>query len=257
MVTVVYLRAQISIMYSALYSILLLLTGYIVFEIVWLTYCGLVAKYLATVAVPFNETTAVCPSTIIAGDSFILGVGVTDPSNSLGGRIAHYFGSTDTVVRAKPGIMLESVVTLLDPTDKCTEWARCILFCGGMDIISFSSEEKIKHDIRVLFRAAKKNSKMVIYISPGNTGIVPIFHFPISKLYTYRSRRFHAIAKQVADEENIIFINTFTEEKDRLFKSKKNLYAADSNHYNDAGYGVMFESIRERIEETRHLNGVS
>lgn len=217
-------------------------------ESIWLSYCALHTSYLAKKAKVFTcDSKGVEPSTLVVGDSFILGVGVSDPVNSLGGRLSTHYGKESTVVRAISGARLREIHELLAPVTPAATWDRVIIFCGGMDIVHTASEKQLRKDLQALFAQAKKYSKHIIYISPGNTGIVPVFHFPLSLMYTAVARKFHRIAEEVAAHEGVEFISTFSEASTSLFKNKHHLYVSDFNHVNDEGCGILFESIKDRL----------
>lgn len=235
-------------MYSFIYILCSVSIVLILLESIWIFYCALRTKYLAGKAKVFScDSNGQTLRTLVVGDSFILGVGVTDPATSLGGLLSNLYGKESTLVRAVSGVRLHEVIPLLVPITPSIKWERVVIFCGGMDIVLFSSEKKIRNDLHALFASAKKYSDQIVYISPGNTGIVPVFHFPLSKLYTFRARKFHRVAEEIAAHEAVDFVSTFSEAENSPFKNRQNLYVSDFNHLNDEGCSILFESIKAQL----------
>ncbi len=235
-----------------LYYLFLIVLAIAVAEAFWFGYCWVVTLYLSSKTVLYDKVIE-NPKTTIAmvGDSFVQGVGVEDSRNSFPGRLSQFFPDARVKVNAVRGVKLKPASSLISMTEEGEKWDTLILFCGGMNIVDLTREEKIREHLTSLLRHAKKHAKNVVYCSPGNAGIVPVFHFPFSLLYERRSKEFHAIAAQVTEQEGVVFIGLFNELTKSPLRNKLHLYASDFSHLNDKGMEVWFENFKHAFLKMR------
>lgn len=205
----------------------------------WVVYFALHSKTLSKktnqhISEDLNKSVNI----LLLGDSVIRGVGSGDAKNSFAGLIEEHAPHVRVTVIAKDGASIRGVI---DNLKKYTivHCDQVIIFCGGMDIIQFSSMKKIREDLNELFSLSKQVSKNVVFLSPPDVGHSEIFMFPLSALYTYRARNFLEHSRLCAKELNITFVD--------FFSFKNNEYATDKSHPNEKGYRHMFSFFKEHL----------
>ncbi len=214
-------------------------SAYLLFVILWAAYFGLWSKVLSKQLHTFKHPNENAHKKIVMiGDSAVRGVGVTDAHDSLPGLIEK--NTTDTQVRvcALDGARCEEVLRTLHTLKEtsCKNCDQIVILCGGMDIIKFTANEKIEHDLQELFYYAKLITPNVVFISPPNVGNAPIFLPPLSSLYSYRSEIFYTISKKCAQEHGIAFVD--------YFHANNTHYALDKSHPDKVGYMNLFSMLR-------------
>lgn len=231
--------------------ILMILICVVAIELLWLTYSGCAtlvlrgkSKYFAH---DIAELTKKKKKILVVGDSFVTGVGSKYAENTLSGLIARSVPTAYVAVNARSGMTLKDASSYIIPSPHTDAWDALILLMGGMNVLAFSSETHIEQHIRLLFRKAKSVSQVVIYLSPGNTGLKPAIPIPLSYLYQARAAFFERIARRVSQEEGVVFISTFYEKHEYPRLLKWRIFSLDLTHFNDEGYTIWFESFKDKI----------
>jgi lysophospholipase L1-like esterase len=176
----------------------------------------------------------------MVGDSIMRGVGTSHNRHSLPGLVMSHASTKGVTVYAKDGARCHEVLEVCKELPR-KEFSQVILFCGGMDIIYFSRANFIEKNLQELFLHAKSLSPHVIYISPADVGKAPIFIFPVSYIYTYRSRKFLSISRECAEKCGVTFVD--------YCNSVNKYYAEDKSHPNDNGYRNLFNLFKHHIVE--------
>lgn len=212
---------------------------YLLFVFLWAAYFGLWSKVLSKKLHVFkHQQEKNHKKILVIGDSAVRGVGVTDPQDSLPGLIKKNTMDYQVQVCALDGArcseVLDSLHTLKETSGKNCD--QVVIFCGGMDVIKFTSNKKIEHDIQELFYQAKLITSNVVFISPPNVGNAPIFLPPLSNLYSYRSEIFYTISKKCAQEHGVTFVD--------YFHTVNTHYAQDKSHPDKVGYLNLFSMFK-------------
>ena len=235
-----------------LYIFFLIVITIIIFEIVWITYHGLISKKKAKETKIFSRDIPHAMSKIlIVGDSVILGVGATHLDESLAGKIATVYPESSITTVGINGSKTKDLLSLIDKPSDVAKWNTIIIFSGGMDIIHFVRSVTYANNLSNAFIYAKEIAHTVIYISPPNIGLAPIFPFPISHLYSLYSRKLRTVAKRITEKYHVTHVDLFREQENDHFKARPDLYSSDLSHPNSAGYEVWFKHFKEVIEEKK------
>jgi len=223
----------------------------IVGDTLWIIYHGLVSKINAQNTIPFSRELD-NPDTVIlmVGDSVMLGVGTKDSHHSLAGRMATLYPTSSISTRGIMGGKIRNIIPLVTVRPDGSKWDTIVIFAGGMDIIHCVVNHVYRRNLKTLFKQAEKVSHTVIFISPPNVGLAPIFPFPLSTLYTYRTKCFRRIAQSVATHFSVLYVDLFTEKIDSRFKNDLKLYSSDLSHPTDRGYGIWFSQIKKVLSES-------
>lgn len=213
-------------------------------EILRLLYFGLMTKLLAkNTRCASHISTTDAPSVLIVGDSLMYGTGASKPENSLAGRLAEDFKDFTIENKSENGASIKRVIQQLENAgDK--KYEVVILCVGGIDTISFTQLKTIKIQLQKLYTLAKKISLgEVVHISVNNTGLVPLFHFPLDYLFSHRSHAVSNLSHSLSKESNIIHLPLYTPKNQDLLQGKREYYAKDNIHPNDQGYEIWYKEI--------------
>ena len=219
--------------------ILFLVTIFVLGVTAWIIYFGLQSKALSKETKNNRYTRNIFTKKILmVGDSVMRGVGTSSQEYSLCSLVASYSSHSSVTVFAKDGVRCREILEAIKK-EKYESHDQVIIFCGGMDIIYFSREDKVKKDLQNLFLYLKSIAPHVVYVSPPNIGNAPIFPFPVSFIYKYRSQKFISIAQDCAYQCGVSIVD---------YSSIKNIhFARDKSHPSDIGYRKLFELFKEHI----------
>jgi len=230
-------------------ALFFLIIPIIFIEVVWIAYHGILSKKLAKKTKHFSQfpSDPTC-KILVLGDSIACGVGATEECNSLAGRLGSLYPGAYVTTRFINGVKVKKALTLIDTSKKEERWNLLVIFLGGMDIIHFTPRKIFSRNISVIFNKAKQCADKVVYVSPANVGLSPIFPFPFSLFYSIHSYFLLKTAKKIAAEMGIIYVDLFENKKNDSFGGKVDFYAPDLSHPNDEGYIIWFNKIKEALD---------
>jgi len=123
-----------------------------------------------------------------------------------------------------------------------------LLQIGANDIIRLTRLADFEHDLREVFRKAKKASKSVAALHSGNVGLAKIFPRPLSWYMTLRTRTFRDAYMRIAKEEGVTYVDLYRSSADDLLKPAEKYYAPDFLHLNPKGYQVWYGETRAAMQ---------
>lgn len=205
----------------------------------WVAYFFVQSKNLSKKTHNFvDNNRAYDKKILMIGDSIMRGVGTSHSERSLQALVAKHSPESLVTVFAKDGARAREIMIELKKRDK-GKYDQVIIFCGGMDIIYFSSDKEISGRLQELFLYAKLLSSNVLYISPANVGHAPLFPFPLSHVYARRSKNFLDISQECAKKHGITFVD--------YYSTSHSHYACDKSHPDDYGYEKLFSLFKEHV----------
>jgi len=183
---------------------------------------------------------------LIAGDSLAAGIGSARSEDSIAGRLHRDFPDAEIVNTAKSGAKLAEVIEQMNTV--MGRFDLVVIMGGANDIIRFHSLQKAESDADIVLKVAKEKGDQVLWLVSGNIGLAPLWPWPVGPVYTYRTRKYHAIFRALAEKEGIVFINLLKERADDVFaKDPARYYAKDGLHLSSDGYAVWYEAIKEKL----------
>jgi lysophospholipase L1-like esterase len=236
-----------------IFTILFIVIGLLILvESVWISYHGFVSTQKAKETKIFSRELK-NPKTkiLMIGDSVIVGVGATNPLNSLPGRMSKLYPDSTIISRGVAGSTTKDLVSLINNAIINKHYDIAFIFCGGKDIIHFVNPKKYAHNLSQAFLRLQKIANTVVYISPPNVGLSPIFPFPISYFYSFYARKLKDVAISVTQKHGVVHIDLFREDHEDNFRNRPELYASDRSHPNDEGYGLWFSFIEKKLKEEK------
>jgi lysophospholipase L1-like esterase len=184
---------------------------------------------------------------LVVGDSTAFGTGATDPKNSVAGRLAQDFPGAQIENLAKNGINTRELRWILE-TIKTQRFDLIVMHIGGIDILSFTSLSQIRKHLTEILMLAQKLSKHVILVSAMNVGSSPVFWFPISTLYSHRTRAVRKIFLEESKKAAVPYVDLYRQKRhDPFCHSPETFFAPDKIHPNDLGYGLWYENIKKDL----------
>lgn len=226
-------------------AVVILLGGYTFYILSSVSDSIALSKPLIENAKPYEQQTSSSSKRIlIAGDSTGVGVGASDPSTSVAGRIGSQFADSNIINISVSGAKLADLEKKLE-TVNGNSFTFVLLQIGANDITGRTSYEEIRSTLsRVLAQADLLSSKVVV-MTAGNVGLSPAFKWPLSSYIEHRTRVVRKIfIEEIAKHPNASYIDLFKERKDEPFNTDiPRYYAPDLFHPSGDGYGVWFEKL--------------
>jgi lysophospholipase L1-like esterase len=181
---------------------------------------------------------------LIVGDSTGVGTGAADPAESVAGRIG----------TALPRLRIDNLAVNGALTRELPEQLRqaplqhydaVLVQVGGNDILRFTPLAALRDATRETLRRAQGLAPCVVMMSTGDVGTAPAIPWPLSDVYSWRSRRVRELFIAVSGEAGVDYVNLYDPGQDNPFlREPERYYAADGLHPAGPGYGAWFDELR-------------
>lgn len=196
---------------------------------------------------PFNRE-AGNPLIGIFGDSTGVGVGTSSPEFSLAGLLATHYPNATIINNAVTGSSIQKTIKILEKQGK---FDIIVLCCIGIDILRPWKNTGFKKDFNDLFSLASQKSNKVIYLTPINLGLSPIFPWYLKKYYFRKSNKIgQIINEEVEKYPNIISENNLIIEHNCLIPDHDKISSNDRIHPNNLGYLWVYYKIKTKLPPT-------
>ena len=94
----------------------------------------------------------------------------------------------------------------------------------------------------------------VILFTSGSVGSAPVFPWPLSTVYTHRTKKVRELFMRVAKEKNIAYVDLFKEKRDDPFlKDIQRFYCPDMLHLTADGYRVWYDQLKIALDAKEPL----
>ncbi len=183
---------------------------------------------------------------LVLGDSTAVGVGVSDPKNSIAGRLAEVMPWAEIRNDAVAGLTTHELLNSLSMSVPEKFYDLILIQIGANDIVRFTHIETAGAYVREVFAWAGRKGKTTALMTSGNIGASRMFPLPIRAIYARRTLRFREKFRALAEERYVIYVDLFEpKESDPFVLEPDRYYAADFFHPSDDGYGVWFARIKK------------
>jgi len=180
---------------------------------------------------------------LIVGDSLAVGTGAMRAEDTIAGRIHQDFPRAEIINISQNGAEMKEIAEELNQVSG--RFDLVVITGGANDIIHFRNLGKAKSDAELMVKNAKAKSDQAVWLVSGNIGLAPIWPWPLGQIYTYKTRKYHAEFRSVAEENGVKFVNLFMERNEDIFeRDPQRYYAPDGLHPSGHGYGVWYEKIK-------------
>ncbi len=209
------------------------------------------AQALSRASEPFQRPLAQPRARLLVlGDSTGVGTGARNAAASVAGRLAAAFPGLAVDNRAQDGATLPDVLRQLDGAPRADV---VLVQAGGNDVIRLKDIAALRTTVTEIARRARALGDTVVLMPAGNVGNAPLFFPPLSWLMSERSRRLHALVREVATELRVLYVDLFREHDQDPFVRQPGLNADDGLHPSAAGYGFWFEQLMTQADLGRRL----
>lgn len=182
---------------------------------------------------------------LFIGDSTGYGTGTSDARYSIVGRLCADFPEAHVENHSSTGAYVSKACRVLQEKVGAPggeKFDLIIIMLGGMNLVHFTPLWIVRRTLVRAIAYSKQCGRATVIIAPNNAGLVPLYHFPLSRLYQKRARDFSTLYQTIAQEEHIYCVSLFQERPDAL--SARGLFALDHTHPNDEGYGFWYNQMK-------------
>lgn len=199
--------------------------------------------YLITQTSPYTQTGTGAGNILIVGDSTGYGTGVTNPKDSIAGRIGADFPHYRIDNQSHNGDTIAAAEARLG--DITQTYDLILLQLGANDIIQKHTMTDIMSDVEALYEKLADHSDHIVMMSLGNIGAVPAFTGNTATAYTQQSVAYHTELEQFAKTRaDFTYINLYEEPATDPFVQEPSIYiAADDVHPTAAGYAKWYDKL--------------
>lgn len=196
-------------------------------------------------AVPFEQKIDYPTMRIlVAGDSTGVGTGSANPKESIAGRLGQKYPTAQVQNISQNGLKLAGLLEKLNALEQ-DDFDLIILQIGANDVIAFTSTAKVRAQLTEILTLCDKLSNQTMVLTAGDIGAAPVFLWPLSSLFTWRTLQVREIFRQaIALHPDHKYIDLFKDVVNEPFSKNVVLYyAADHFHPSGDGYGLWFEQL--------------
>jgi len=187
---------------------------------------------------------------LVLGDSTAVGTGASKPEDSIAGRLGKDFPNATIKNISKNGLKIMELSNIIkDLPESDEKYDLLIIQIGANDITFFSSKKEIKDNLDSVLEFANENSNKTLILTSGDIGSSPVFKFPVSYIYTKRTRNIQSIFREkIKNYDSVSYVDLFTKENNDLFNNQpQKYYAKDFFHPSSDGYGVWYNSTKSHL----------
>lgn len=186
---------------------------------------------------------------LIIGDSVAYGVGATDATLSLAGRLSSRYPNASIKNLGKNGMKVAELNKKLQSIDKTYDYLQ--IHIGGNDVIRFSNYNEVEENLRQALEKTKSLSDDVILLSSGDIGSAFLFPPGSRWIMHKRTLKIREIFLRVSAEfDHVTYIDLFREkEEDPYYLEPDIYYAEDFLHPSNEGYGLWWSLIEPELDK--------
>lgn len=187
------------------------------------------------------------PRILVLGDSTGVGTGVSDPKDSIAGRLGTDFPKAFVQNGSVNGWKVADALANF-PVVPEKSFDIIVLQIGANDIIRGTPIEEFSVSLDALFKKATTAGKKVYALHSGNVGLAPLFKWPLSWLMSSRTLAYRAEYQRIAAANGVTYVDLHHEYKDDPFKGRPEFYASDLLHLSAKGYDNWYQQLRNAMK---------
>jgi lysophospholipase L1-like esterase len=183
---------------------------------------------------------------LVVGDSVALGIGATDPADTLAGLLRADRPDAQVTVLARSGALLAEVPGQLAATSGCFDAA--VLVAGGNDILLGRGMGRLARDADAAAAALAARARVGVWMGIANIGLAPLFIPPWSWWMAARTRRARLALGAAAARHGLRYLDFFREAREDPFSADPARYfAADGIHPSGSSYRYCYAALRTHL----------
>lgn len=233
-------------------SFAILLSAYIIFSFFRIQKLIRKSVTLIKEAKPYERfVSSEASKALFIGDSTGVGVGTSNPTESLAGRFGADHPEMTIENLSISGRKTAEIIPDLKKLPK-NSYICVIIQIGGNDIVSFSKTKQLKKDIDTVLSEAKRIGEKVFVMTSGNVGNAPIFPRALAFLWERQTKKVREVFIKASTERGASYIDIFKEsENDPFSKEPFKYHAKDLFHPSGEGYGLWYKDLKKSIDKSR------
>lgn len=205
-----------------------------------------VSKKIINATVAFEKSGEGDNTVLVLGDSTAVGIGATQPEESVAGRVSNFL-KADRVENYAVSGAVTSDLNEQRKNAMLPRYRLVLIQIGGNDIIRFKPVERAGEDLRAAIRSLPDAEKVVI-ISAGDVGGATLFPWPVRPFHTRLNNAYHETFARIAKEEGVTYVNFGNSPATKQINKKPEVYlSADGLHPSSEGYRLWFEEIQSSL----------
>jgi lysophospholipase L1-like esterase len=186
---------------------------------------------------------------LILGDSTGVGVGASEPEESIAGLLAADHPDADIANISESGARIADAVA---QARRCNEaglrFDVAILHVGGNDIVRATPAAKLVDDCEALMKELRSLARRIVWLGPPNLGTAPLFPAPYSWVLGSRSRAVTAIFARSARRHDVSFVDFSAPAHARHFsRRRRQHFAVDGFHPSSSSYRYGYAAARRAM----------
>lgn len=210
-----------------------------------------VSRSLVESAKPFqHKSSDTTHSLLVLGDSTAVGVGVSDPEESLPVLYASEMNATYVENQAVSGAVTADLRTQIARAS-LEEYDQILIMIGGNDIIRFHDVAAASEMLDQVLATLPSYNKLVV-MSAANVGGATFFPWFMRQHYEEASIAYHARFARVVEATHGTYVNLYVPSAEDPFMRDPDKYlAADGLHPSAAGYQLWFNRVKAIVFNTQ------
>ena len=186
---------------------------------------------------------------LILGDSTGVGVGASQPEESIAGLLAADFPDADIVNVSESGARLaDAVAQAAGCMASGLHFDVAVLHVGGNDIVRATPTDKLVEDCETLMRELARLARRTVWLGPPNLGMAPLVPPPYSWLLAARSRNASRVFARSAARHKVSFVDFSAPSHSVHFGRRRQHFASDGFHPNSTSYRHGYAVAREAMD---------
>jgi lysophospholipase L1-like esterase len=178
------------------------------------------------------------------GDSTAAGVGATDSSMMLPEQVAALLGQRIRLtVLAHSGDRVSDVVHNQLPKVAALAPGVVFISVGANDVTHLTSAGRFRHQYGRLLDGLPPSVKQVVVLGIPDMGAPPRLAEPLRAVAGWRGRSLDAEVRALARDHQALYVNIAASTGPAFRGHRKQYFARDGYHPNDAGYGLWARAV--------------
>ncbi len=235
-----------------LLALLALIVGIGIYQAIRISRLVNMGKALANSAQPFEQHPPKSSASILViGDSSAVGVGASQPADSIAGLLGHRYPNATITNRGISGLRVAGLLSalrsqLIKPDE---HFGLILIQIGGNDTTHLTNYAQVETDLSAALELVKKSSASVALMSTGNFATVHFFPTPLNYYFGHRSKVMRDLFVRLAADKGVAYVDLYEPLGQNHFeKDPDHFYAADMFHLNSYGYEWWFTKVSQTID---------
>lgn len=219
------------------------LLSYLVLEIVPISHAMKVSADLVARTRSFQRAEGT-QSMLVVGDSTAVGIGASDPRNTVAGRLSAYLDASVENYAVSGAVAADLAGQIAEA--KKNRYDLVLVQIGANDVIKLLSLKSAQESLDTALETLEEKSDRIVVLTAGKIGNAPLFPWFIGPLFTYRSSLLRERFIATGAAHGATYIDLFAM-KDPFNTDPTRYYGPDGLHLADDGYAFWYEAVKTGV----------